>query len=210
MGAGVGLFITLIALKSSYIIKADPDTLLTIQTFSGPTFHTAGISAVLALTGVLLTAYLMHRKVMGALLFGILGTWILGIICELTGLYHVQEGFPSLLPHFNLNAFTQPFHSFCDLFGSAFDVEQWHHKSSGNSGWNLLFSVDFMIICFAFLFTDFFDTIGTTSGAVANTPLMKENGDIPRLNKILLADSAATFSVVFWEQAPPQLLPNQQ
>ena len=54
-------------------------------------------------------------------------------------------------------------------------------------------SVDFAVICLAFLFTDFFDTVGTVSGAVANTPLMKENGEIPGLKRIMIADSIATF-----------------
>jgi AGZA family xanthine/uracil permease-like MFS transporter len=55
-------------------------------------------------------------------------------------------------------------------------------------------SVDFAVICFAFLFSDFFDTVGTVNGAVVNTPLMQKDGKIPKLRKILLADSIATFA----------------
>jgi AGZA family xanthine/uracil permease-like MFS transporter len=58
----------------------------------------------------------------------------------------------------------------------------------------LLLSSDFAAICFAFLFTDFFDTVGSVSGAVVNTPLMKKDGTIPRLKGILLADSIDTFT----------------
>ncbi len=196
MGAGVGLFITLIAFKSAHIIKAHPVTLLTIQNFFGPEFHTAGISALLAFAGILLATYLMHRNTPGALLYTIFGTWAMGIICQLTGIYHIDaaNGFFSLLPNFSVSALMEPFREFCGLFGSAFDVDAWTCKSSGASGMKLLLSADFAIICFAFLFTDFFDTVGTVSGAVVNTPLMKENGDIPRLKKILLADSVATFA----------------
>lgn len=196
MGAGVGLFITLIAFKSAHIIKGHPETLLTIQNFSGAGFHTAGISAILALAGVLFSAYLMHRKVMGALLFGILGTWILGIICQFTGIYHVvpEAGFHSLLPQFSLESFTATWRGFTELFGAAFDFNQWTVRSSGASGWQLLCSADFAVICLAFLFTDFFDTVGTVNGAVVNTPLMKKDGTIPGLKRILLADSIATFA----------------
>jgi AGZA family xanthine/uracil permease-like MFS transporter len=67
-------------------------------------------------------------------------------------------------------------------------------KTAGVSGLQLLWSVDFIVVCFAFLFTDFFDTVGTVSGAVANTPLMKKDGEIVRLKRILLADSIATFA----------------
>lgn len=195
MGAGIGLYITLIAFKSAYIIQDHPVTLLTIQNFFGPSFHTAGISAILAITGVLISAYLMSRKIMGALLFGILSTWGLGIICQLTGIYHVDidHGFYSLLPCFDTTAFTKPLHGFCELFGSAFDVEQWTCKNSDASGWFLLFSPNFAVVCFAFLFTDFFDTVGTVNGAVVNTPLMQKDGTVPRMRGILLADSIATF-----------------
>lgn len=55
-------------------------------------------------------------------------------------------------------------------------------------------SLDFMVICFSFLFADFFDTVGTLNGAMVNTPLMKKDGSIPRLHGALLADSLATFS----------------
>ena len=195
MGAGVGLFITLIAFKSSHIIKGHPVTLLTMQNIFGPEFHTAGISALLAFAGTLLSAYLIHRDTPGALLVSILCTWGVGIVCQLTGVYKIDaaNGFYSMLPNFSTSALTEPFREFCCLFGSAFDVESWSCKSSGVSGAKLLLSADFAVICFAFLFTDFFDTVGTVSGAVVNTPLMKENGEIPCLRKVLIADSIATF-----------------
>ncbi len=196
MGAGVGLYITLIAFKNAHIIQAHPVTLITIQDFFGPDFYTAGISSLLALTGILFSASLMKHKIPGDLLWGILGTWALGILCQLTGIYHVnpETGFYSLLPNFSTTALSEPFHEFCRLFGSAFEVNKWSCKTADVSGWQLLLSADFAVICFAFLFTDFFDTVGTVNGAVAGTPLMKKDGTIPRLKKILLADSIATFS----------------
>ncbi len=196
MGAGIGLYITLIAFKSAHIIQAHPVTLLTIQSFFGPEFHTVGISALLAIAGILFSAFLMHRNIMGALLFGILFTWGLGIICQLTGLYHVDpaNGFYSLLPHFTKTAFAESLQGFYDLFGAAFEADKWSCKSSSLTGLPLLFSANFAIICFSFLFTDFFDTVGTVTGATVNTPLMKKDGTIPRLRRILLADSIATFA----------------
>lgn len=196
MGAGIGLFITLIAFKNAHIIQAHPVTFLTIQNFFGADFHTAGISAILAFFGVIISAYLMHRNILGALLFGILITWGLGIICQLTGVYQVDatRGFYSLLPHFSSNSLFEPFNEFCNLFGAAFDVENWKHAPSGKSGLQLWMSTDFAVICIAFLFTDFFDTVGTVNGAIVNTPLMEKDGTIPRLKKILLADSIATFA----------------
>lgn len=196
MGAGVGLFITLIAFKNACIIKPHPDTLITLQHFVGPKFSTAGISAILAFIGVLITAFMMHRRVPGSILFGIIFTWTLGIICQITGLYQVSpnEGYFSLFPDFTQEAFQETFTGFKKVFGAAFNVEDWHCQTSGNSGAALLKSLDFMVICFSFLFADFFDTVGTLNGAMVNTPLMKKDGSIPRLHGALLADSLATFS----------------
>ena len=196
MGAGIGFFITLIAFKNAHIIQAHPVTFLTIQDFFGSKFHTAGISALLAIGGVLFASFLLHRNIAAALLFGILATWGAGIICQLTGIYHVEpmNGFHSLLPNFKMAAFSESFREFCNLFGSAFDFNNWTHKSTEVTGFKLVFSTDFAVICLAFLFTDFFDTVGTINGAVVNTPLMKKDGTVPRMKRILLADSIATFT----------------
>ena len=196
MGAGVGLFITLIAFKSAHIIQVDPVTFFALQDFFGSKFNTAGISGILAIGGLLLTSFFYLKKIPAALLLGILCTWGAGIVCQLTGVYHVDPaaGFHSLLPQFSIAAFTDSFRGFCDLFGSAFDMEKWSCKNSAASGMKLLISPDFLVICFAFLFTDFFDTVGTVSGAVVDTPLMKKDGDIPNLKRIMLADSVATFA----------------
>ena len=194
-GAGVGLFITLIAFKNANIIRSHPDTLVTLQHFAGQDFHTAGISALLALAGVLITACLLHKKVPGAMLIGILATWGLGMICQVTGIYLVapEAGYCSLFPDFGMASFKSTFSGFGKVFGAAFDVSSWHCAVTGNSGWVLLKSLDFAVICFSFLFADFFDTVGTINGAVVNTPLMKKDGTIPRLRGALLADSVATF-----------------
>ncbi|MBO7327857.1 MAG: NCS2 family permease [Lentisphaeria bacterium] len=196
MGAGVGLFITLIAFKNSCIIKDHPATLLTIQDFFGPDFHTAGISAILAIGGVLLSSFLLYRNIAAALLFGILATWAAGIICQVTGVYHVDpaNGFYSLIPNLETGSFSESFKEFTSLFASAFDVSKWECRTSKISGLNLIFSVDFTVICFSLLFTDFFDTVGTVNGAIVNTPLMKEDGSVPRLKRIMVADSIATFA----------------
>ncbi|MBR7130726.1 MAG: NCS2 family permease [Lentisphaeria bacterium] len=196
MGAGIGMFITLIAFKSAHITQDHPETLLALQNFTKETFPTAGISAVLALFGVLVTAYLFCKKVPGSLLFGILITWIAGMICQAADVYHVtpEAGFYSLFPNFSKETFLAPLYGFRELFGSAFRTDEWFNSLSGKSGWQLFFSLDFIVVCLAFLFTDFFDTVGTINGAVVNTPLMEKDGTIPRIKGALLADSIATFA----------------
>jgi AGZA family xanthine/uracil permease-like MFS transporter len=92
-----------------------------------------------------------------------------------------------------MESFRSTFSGFGKVFGAALDVDSWHCTATGRTGWLLIKSFDFAVICFSFLFADFFDTIGTISGAVVNTPLMKKDGTIPRLRGALFADSVATF-----------------
>lgn len=92
VSVGIGLFIAFIGLQNAKIVVNSDATLLTYQTFKGDTFHSIGIGAILALIGVLVTAILLVRKIKGGILLGIIITWVLGIICELTGIYVPQSG----------------------------------------------------------------------------------------------------------------------
>jgi AGZA family xanthine/uracil permease-like MFS transporter len=48
-------------------------------------------------------------------------------------------------------------------------------------------------IVFVFLFVDLFDNVGTLVAVTKKAGLQAPDGSIPRLNRILLADSAATM-----------------
>ena len=87
VSVGIGLFIAFIGLQNAKLIVNDDSTLLTYQKFAGEEFSTVGITALLALIGVLITATLLIKNVKGGILLGIVATWVLGIICELVGLY---------------------------------------------------------------------------------------------------------------------------
>lgn len=113
VSAGIGLFIAFIGLGSAQIIVANPATKISLfsfkQAMAAGTFHTTGITVVIAIIGVLFTAILMVKKVRGNILWGILFTWLLGVLCELTGLYvpDPSVGAFSTLPNFSggLSAF---------------------------------------------------------------------------------------------------------
>lgn len=92
VSVGIGLFVAFIGLQDAGII-VDGSTLVTVVKFT-ENFRTAGISALLALIGLLLIAILYVKRVKGSILIGIVVTWVLGIICQLTGLYQGT----SLLP----------------------------------------------------------------------------------------------------------------
>lgn len=99
VSAGIGLFIAFIGLQNAKIVVNNDSTLVSYQTFK-ENFNSVGIGALLALIGVLVTAFLLIKKVKGGILFGILITWVLGIICQFIGLYVPNEelGMFPLLP----------------------------------------------------------------------------------------------------------------
>jgi adenine/guanine/hypoxanthine permease len=86
--AGIGLFISYIALKGAGIIVASEATLTTLGDLRTPT-------AAMAILGILITAALFARRVTGALLWGIFATallaWIFGISPWPTGIFAVPQ-----------------------------------------------------------------------------------------------------------------------
>ena len=180
VSVGIGLFITFIGLQNAHIV-VDGSTLVTVFSFKGSiangTFNSEGITVVLALVGILLTAVLMLRNIKGAILLGIIGTWLLGIICQLIGLYvpNPEAGFYSVIP---AGIISMPASVAPTLFKMDFSN---------------VFSVDFIVIMFAFLFVDMFDTLGTLIGCAAKADLLDKDGRLPGIKGALLSDAVGTM-----------------
>ena len=184
VSVGIGLFIAFIGLQNAKIVIGGA-TLL--QLFSvdkynevngvSASFNDVGITVLLAIIGIIVTGILVVKNIKGNILWGILITWLLGIICQFTGLYvpNADLGFYSLLPNFS-NGLSIPSLSpiFCKLDFSG------------------IFSLNFIVILFAFLFVDLFDTIGTLIGVSAKADMLDENGKLPRIKGALMADAVAT------------------
>ena len=104
VSVGIGLFISFIGLQNAHIVVAGP-TLVTLYSFKhsveGGMFTSEGITVLLALVGLLITAFLLIKNVKGSVLFGIIATWGLGMICQAVGLYvpNPEKGFFSLFPN---------------------------------------------------------------------------------------------------------------
>lgn len=178
VSVGIGLFVAFIGLQNGHIVVNSDSTLVTVVNFT-ENFNTVGISAVLALIGTFIIAILYARKVKGSILIGIVATWILGMICEATGIYVVtpDAGFYSLFPSWSTLDLT----SIGSTFGQCFNV------SLGEIHW-----VDFIVIMFAFLFVDMFDTLGTLIGVANKADMLDEDGKLPKIREALLADAIAT------------------
>lgn len=178
VSVGIGLFCAFIGLQNANIV-VDGATLVTLVNFR-ENFSTVGIGALLALVGLMIISVLYVKKVKGAMLIGILSTWVLGILCELCGLYTVnaEAGFYSLIPSwadFDITALGR-------TFGQCFDGTVFVEFEV----------VDFIIIMFSFLFVDMFDTLGTLIGVATKANMLDQNGKLPRVKQALLADAIAT------------------
>lgn len=176
---GIGFFITFIGLQNAHVVVAGPKL---VALFSFPkamaegTFHSEGITVLLALFGILLTAVLVIKNIKGHILIGIFATWGLGIILELLGIYipDPARGYFSLMP----SGIVAPPVSLAPTF-LQFDF-------------HAILSLDFIVVIFAFLFVDLFDTLGTLIGCASRADMLDEKGRLPRVKGALLADACGT------------------
>ncbi|HEY9768980.1 MAG TPA: NCS2 family permease [Coleofasciculaceae cyanobacterium] len=164
---GIGLFLAYIGLGGATqtggagLIVANEVTKTDFGSLAQP-------QSLMAIFGIFLTAFLMIRRIKGALLWGIAGTALLGWIF---GVANAPQGIASI-PAFPAN-----------LFGAAF---------IGLGGINGSNWIDFIAVLLVFLFVDLFDTIGTLAGVGMQAGYIDENGELPRANRALTADAIAT------------------
>lgn len=194
VSVGIGLFIAFIAMQGAHIIVNNDATLVGLQAFGQDNIHNHGICAVLAIVGTLITAWLLVKKVRGGILFGILITWILGIAAQLSGLYEVtpEVGCYSLIPKLSFDTFANSFKHFSEIFGALFSSSNWTLRDSESVGFALVKSTNFIIVVFAFMFVDIFDTMGTLIGVSTKANMLDKDGKLPRIKGALLSDSLAT------------------
>lgn len=180
VSVGIGLFVAFIGLQDAKLIVNSDSTLVTYQTFKGETFHSVGVGAILALVGVFITAILLIKNVKGGILIGIIATWVLGMICEACGIYvpDPAAGMYSTIPS---SIVSFDFTPFKETFGAVFRAD-----------FHSIKLVDFIVVMFAFLFVDMFDTIGTLIGVSSKADMLDENGKLPRIKPVLLSDAIAT------------------
>lgn len=153
--AGIGLFVLFLGMQSAGLIVNHESTLVDLGTVT----HGSGL---LCCIGLIITSTLLHKKVNGALLYGIVLTTLIGIPMGLTHF----DGLVSLPPS------PQPI-----MF--KFDLTQ-------------VATVDFWVVVITLLFVDMFDTIGTLLGVAQHTQMMDKNGKMPWMKKAFLVDAIAT------------------
>lgn len=180
VSVGIGLFIAFIGLQNAKIV-VDGATLVTVYSFKGSfadgTFNSVGITVLLAIIGILITAILVVKNVKGNILWGILATWILGMICQAVGLYQPDPAlgmysvFPDLSSGFGIKSMAPTF----------MQVD-----------FSKVLSLDFLVVMFAFLFVDMFDTLGTLIGVASKADMLDKDGKLPHIKGALMADAVGT------------------
>jgi AGZA family xanthine/uracil permease-like MFS transporter len=152
---GIGLFIALIGLKEVGIVTDHPATLVSLGDLGQS-------SAFMTLAGIIIIGALMARRFKGAILVGILATWLIGLIAglaEFKGIFGMPPSMEPVLFHLDIR--------------SALDI-------------------GFFGIVFAFLFVDLFDTTGTLVGVAKQGGFIGEDGTFPRVNRALTVDATGT------------------
>ena len=175
VSAGIGLFIAFIGLQNCKLV-VDSSTLVEMYSFAdnAAEFSTVGVTVVLAMVGVLITGILVVRGVKGNILWGILATWGLGILCQLTGLYDPAV-LGSVLPDFS--------------GGIAVPSVT---PTLGQMDFSALLNPEFAVVVFALLFVDVFDTMGGLIGIASKADMLDGQGRLPRLRGALLSDAIGT------------------
>ena len=169
VSVGIGMYIAFIGLQNAGVVINNASTCVSLG-------DVKTVPVALALIGTIITLVLVIRKVKGALLVGILITWILGIICQLAGVYvvDVEAGVYSLIP--------------TGLFSAPPSIA----PIAGKLSFSGISIFDFIVVIFAFLFVDLFDTLGTLIGVSTKAGFLDKEGKLPRIKGALFADALAT------------------
>lgn len=179
VAVGIGFFISFIGVQNCGLIVEGP-TLVSLYSFTKgvETNASQGVAIILCLIGVILTGWMLIKGVKGYMLWGMLATWGLGIVAQLLGIYvpAPDAGYYSLIPS---AVVSMP-------------------KSLAPTLMKLDFSfitqnfLNFVVVCFAFLFVDIFDTLGTVIGCASKANMLDKEGKLPGIKGVLLADAIGT------------------
>ena len=187
--AGIGLFIAFLGFQDAGLIVPNESTGVSLASFNllgGRTW--ADIMPLLVtLAALAVIAVLSARGVKGAILWGILGGTLLYDVFGFTipGFYDGFFGGFAFHPFAAFGDFAAL--SFGKVFTEGFDFSAY---LAGHTTLELVISL--ITTSLAFCMVDMFDTLGTLYGACARGGMLDENGDVPNMERAMLADAVAT------------------
>jgi adenine/guanine/hypoxanthine permease len=163
IGVGIGLFIAFIGLRNAGMIVKSDATLVTLGDVKNP-------ATLVSMAGLIITAFLVARKIRGALLIGVLATTSIAIVTRVSP------------PPTGLGNFVTLTNPIASLQSTAFQLDI-----------RGALKVGLIPILFSFTFVDLFDNIGTLVGVARKAGLLDERGQLPRIGRALFADSIGTM-----------------
>ncbi len=192
ISAGIGLFIAFIGLQNAGIVVADASTkvnLASFNVFTGTANWTTIFPMLITVFTVFAIGAMSKMKVRGAILWGILGG---SVVYYIVGLISVPDFYntavaPNLTSDFfgAFKAFGSE--AFLKVFTEGFDFSAYIGANGVGA-----FIVMLLTSMLAFCMVDMFDTMGTLYGACAAGNMLTKEGDVPNMNKAMLADAVAT------------------
>ncbi|GAB7011823.1 NCS2 family permease [Halolamina salina] len=182
VGSGIGLFLALIGFESMRVVAGDPATFLTLS----PVFAKDPV-ALISVAGLLFTFGLYARGVRGSIVIGILGTTAAGYVAAALGYtaYNPENVTgASIATDIFLTGSTTTYSL------AAYDIRPL--VGAFLSGFANVDAFTFALIVFTFFFVDFFDTAGTLVGVGQSAGFLDEEGNLPDIDKPLMADAIGT------------------
>ena len=164
IGAGIGLFLALIAVKNAGIVVANPATIVGLGDLTS-------LQPALAVLGFFLIIAMSHKNIKGAVLYSILIITALGLAFGDVKFTGVMAMPPSLAPTFMQLDLTSGFTTAEGAFNFAM-----------------------LSVVFAFLFVILFDTSGTPIAVADKAGMLDKQGRLPRLGKALMSDAVSTVA----------------
>ncbi|SEH37909.1 putative MFS transporter, AGZA family, xanthine/uracil permease [Halopenitus malekzadehii] len=178
VSAGIGIFLAILGLEQMRIITA--------TTSLNPSIALDPV-AVLATVGILFTFALWARGIRGAIVIGITTTGVLAYVVSALGVQPLildegagVIGAPVLAPGVSEITYGAAAYDITPLVGAFLE------------GFQNVEAFTFALVVFTFFFVDFFDTAGTLTGLGQAAGLTDESGNLPEMDKPLLADAVGT------------------
>lgn len=192
--AGIGLFIAFLGLQNAGLVVPDSSTGVTMGSMNvlGNNDWAALVPLFVAALGVIAIGAMSKKNVKGAILWGILGSAVLYYVLIGIG---ALTGDASSKAVFDAVSFANPIDAFKDfgtqtvgkVFTDGFNFAPYIEKN-GVANFILMLITSSLAFCLV----DMFDTLGTLYGACKSGNLLDENGDVPNMNKAMMADAIAT------------------
>ncbi len=166
--AGIGLFIAMIGFVNAGIVvdKTKGATTVDLGNFADP-------KVLLALAGILIITILLVRNVKAGIFIGMIVTAVIGNIMQFVFGMNMGITVPkNWVPHLDFSMFGKCFTGMGELFSAPI--------------------ASLIAVLITLVLVDMFDTIGTLIGAADKAGYLDENGNLPKIERAMLADAIAT------------------